>query len=86
MEKQMVRRKRPKVESFGAAELTPDAFDRVFPSPPIWGAKSIGQEAGVSAETVRRSWPRDPACPVRRIGGRFVVYPEDLRAWLRARG
>lgn len=68
------------------AVLTPEVFDQAFRTTPIWGAKAIGQEAGVSAETVRRSWPRDPVCPVRRIGGRLVVYREDLRAWLGARG
>lgn len=66
-----------------ARELTPEAFDGAFRDVPIWGAKQIASIAGVSPETVRRSWAKDPASPVRRIGGRLVVFAGELQRWLR---
>lgn len=66
-----------------AHDLTPEHFDKVFRDIPIWGAKQIASVAGVSPETVRRSWAKDPASPVRRIGGRLVVFAGELQRWLR---
>lgn len=51
---------------------------------PLWGAKRIANAAGVSAQTVRRSWAKDPANPVRRVGGRLFAWRGELINWLRA--
>lgn len=89
MSKQMVeqieeRDERP-VEASEAGGLTPEAFDQAFEEMPLWGGKRIASVAGVSVETVRRSWAKDPTSPIRRVGGRLCTWPSDLRQWLRAR-
>lgn len=50
---------------------------------PLWGAKRIANAAGVSAQTVRRSWAKDPANSVRRVGGRLFAWRGELIDWLR---
>lgn len=50
---------------------------------PLWGAKQIANLAGVSPQTVRRSWAKDPANPVRRVGGRLFAWRGELMDWLR---
>lgn len=52
------------------------------PDLPLWGAKRIANAAGVSAQTVRRSWAKDPTVPVRRIGGRLFAWRGELMDWL----
>lgn len=68
-----------------ARELTPEAFDGVFRDRKLWGAVEIGGAAGVSPQTIRRSWAKRPDAPIRRVGGRLFAWRGELLAWLRAR-
>ncbi len=68
---------------------TPEVFDAVVRGPVkpphLWGAQAIAAAAGVSAETVRRTWAPDPACPIRKCGGRLYAVRDELLAWIAGR-
>lgn len=51
------------------------------------GVKSIAAFVGVSERTVHR-WCAERCergIPIRKIGGRYVAYEQDLEAWATAR-
>lgn len=49
----------------------------------LWGAASIAAAAGVSEDTIRRSWSRLPDVPIRRCGGRYFALRSELIAWMK---
>lgn len=65
--------------------VSPQRFDALIAASlprHLWGAKAIATAAGVSPETVRRSWADDPECPVRKVGGRLYATRTELATWL----
>lgn len=69
----------------GRPPIDPQRFDEIVASAKsehLWGAPAIATAAGVSEDTIRRSWSKRPGAPIRRVGGRFFALRSELVAWL----
>jgi len=51
----------------------------------IWSLKAIGARIGVGADFVRDTLAKEPASPVKELGGRYYAFEDELIAFLRSK-
>lgn len=52
----------------------------------IWTAEAIAARISRSPDFVRRRLANMPDSPIRRLGGRYYVFADELEAFMRSEG